>query len=676
MAMIAGSVVAQDIDLPELGPDDLLFSVDNMDQNADPKQDFYRFAAGGWLDRIERPSDKASYSFASIQAQRITDQIKVVVARAVEGAPKAPKGSPTQLVGDFFTAYMDVERRNEQGMAPLQEEMDRIAAIASLEDLTRYAAHIQKAAGIALLAGFVPLSDLADSTRYAMYSGPGEAGLEARDIYSADDDDPRRTAYRNFVHDMLTTAGYEAAEAERVTALVLDLETALDAAQLTQAEKLDLRNLNNRMSMEEAQKLIPNFSAKAYLEVFKLDLPEEIIVTQPNYLKALSTMLQERNLEDFKDYARFRLINKFSRVLSTDFDEPQRALSEAFSGVATLRPLEERALALLQKSLGHPLGQLYVNAYYDEDTRDKTVELVNYIVSAFAERVPTREWLSDSTKEEAMAKLKAFDNKVGYPETWIDYSSVEIVPDNPVANLLAIAESDTQRLLAKLGGPVMEEDFSRESTLPVAMNASYNAQLNGFQITAAISQPPGFQPDADPAVRFCRFGGVIGHEATHGFDTLGRQFDAKGNLRDWWTEEDTEAFVVEAKKLIAQTAETELVEGHVGNGALWVTENMADVGGVKLGYTALMNYLADHPEENVKIDGFTPEQRCFIAWAQLWAEKATDAYLINVANSGDHPPNTYRTTAPLQHFDAFYEAFDIKEGDPMWLPPEKRVNAW
>jgi putative endopeptidase len=208
------------------------------------------------------------------------------------------------------------------------------------------------------------------------------------------------------------------------------------------------------------------------------------------------------------------------------------------------------------------------------------------------------------------------------------------------------------------------------------MNAAYVFALNGFQITAAISQPPAFQPDADPAVRFCRFGGLIGHEATHGFDTAGRQFDADGNLRNWWSEEDTRAFVAEAKKLIDQTASTDLVEGHTGDGQLWVTENMADVGGIKLGYTALMDYLADHPEENVEIDGFTQAQRCFIAWTQLWAENATRESLINYANSADHPPNIYRTIAPLQHFDAFYEAFDIKEGDAMWLPPEQRVNAW
>ncbi|WP_347311465.1 M13 family metallopeptidase [Defluviimonas sp. SAOS-178_SWC] len=675
-ALLASTAFARNEDLPPLGPDDLLFSVENMDPSVDPRVDFYHFAAGGWLKRVPRPENEASYSFITIQAQRIGDQVTAVVAKAVEEAATAPKGSPTQEVGDFYTAYMDIDHRNAEGMAPLRGEMDRIDAISSLDDLARYSAHFLRVSGVLLLAGLGPEGDLADNSRYAIYAGPGEPGIKARDVYSSDDSAPRRIAYRQYVHGILTTAGYEAAEAERVTDLVLDLETALDTAQLTDAEKLDFRNVNNRMSLQQAQDLVPNFDLRAFLDEVGIAQPEEVIVTQPNYFKALSEMLANRPLDDFKDYLRFRLINKYAGVLSSDFDEPQRALNEAFSGVATLRPLAARAQGLLQQSLGQPLGHLYVDAYYDEETRKKSFELVDYIVAAFAERIPTRAWISDATKQEALAKLKAFNNKVGYPDTWIDYSSVDIVPDNPVANLMAIAEFNIDRDLAKLGGPVVRDDFNSESTLPTAMNAQYNVQINGFQITAAISQPPALQPDADPAVRFCRFGGAIGHEATHGFDTLGRQFDAKGNLRNWWTDEDTAAFVAEAKKLVEQTEDTEIAPGHSGDGKLWVTENMADVGGIKLGYTALMNYLADHPDENVEIDGYSPAQRCFIAWTQLWAENATEPFLINVAESGDHPPNIYRATAPLQHFDPFYDAFGIKEGDPMWLPPEKRVNAW
>ncbi|SLJ99233.1 putative endopeptidase [Novosphingobium mathurense] len=661
----------------QIGPDDLAFSVSNMDTSIDPRKDFYLFAAGGWLKRVPRPEDRASYSFPVIQGKRIKDQLKAIIAAAERDAPTAPKGTSAQLVGDFYKAFMDVDRRREEGMKPLQEEFAKVDAISSIADLARYSAYAAKTDGIALLISYGPSPDLADSSRYAIYGGPGSTALkDERDVYRSDESAPRRIAYRKYVHEMLSTAGYAPTEADRVTKLVLDIETELDKAQLSPADKRDFNKLNNRMALAQAQALLPQIDVKTYFSELGIPEPKDVIVTEPTYFTAVSNMLKQRPLQDFKDYAKFRLIKQFSDFLSPDFDEPKRALNQAFTGVATLRPLDERGIAQVQGGLGQPLSQLYVHAYYDEDTRRKTSELITYIMAAMEKRIPTRDWLSDKTKVAALEKLKAFNNKVGYPDEWIDYSSVKIVPDNPVANAKAIISFGLKRELAKLGGPVKSDDFNGESTLPIAMNAAYQIFENGFQITAAISQAPAFEPNADPAVRFCRFGALIGHETTHGFDSTGRQFDAKGNLRNWWTLEDTKAFVTEAQKLVDQTAHTELAPGHANDGKLWVGENMADVGGIKLGYTALMDYLKDHPQENVKIDGYTQQQRCFIAWAQLWAENATEAYLINVAKSADHPPNIYRTVAPLQHFDAFYEAFGIKEGDPMWLPPEKRVNTW
>lgn len=672
-----GCGAAPEAPRPAANPDDLTFSVENMDRNVDPRQDFYHFAAGGWLDRVQRPADQASYSFPVIQGRKLNDQLKAVIAQAEADAPTAQKGSSEQLVGDFYKAYMDVDHRRELGMTPLESEFDRIDAIASLQDLSRYSAHATRTVGIGLLVGVGPLPDLTDSSRYSIYGGPGSAGLtDERDVYRSEDSAPRRVAYRKYVHDLLSVAGYDAAEADRVTALVLDLETALDRAQLSPADKLDFNRLNNPMTVADAQALIPGFDIQAYLEEAGIPPPEQVVITEPEYLRAVSTLLAERPLQDFKDYAKYLLIDQFAGSLSPEFDEPQRALREAFTGVATLRPLDERGIAQLKGALGQPLSRLYVDAYYSEDTRTKTRELIDYVLAAFARRIPTRDWLSQETKAEAMAKLSAFNNKVGYPDEWIDYSAVTVVPDNPVANAMAIIAFGYARTLAKLGGPVQNDEFNGESTLPVALNAAYQFFENGFQITAAISQAPVFEPDADPAVRFCRFGAVIGHEATHGFDSIGRQFDANGNLRNWWTEQDTRAFVAEAQKLVDQTASTEIAPGHANDGKLWVTENMADVGGIKLAYTALMDYLAEHPDENVEIDGYSQQQRCFIAWAQLWAENATEAYFINVAESADHPPNAYRTAAPLRHVAEFYEAFGIQEGDPMWLAPEKRVNTW
>ncbi|HSA82088.1 MAG TPA: M13 family metallopeptidase [Geminicoccaceae bacterium] len=674
---ISSGSLAQDArELPPLGPDDLMFSVENMDLSVDPADDFYRFAAGGWLATVKRPEDLAAYGFSVVQQERIKATMMALLPQTAEQALTAPKGSVTQIVGDFYTAYMDTERRDARGIEPLRDELDRIAAISSLDDLARYAAHSQTFVE-SLLFAIAPTGDLVDQTRYAIYAGAGTFGLETeRDVYRSADDAPRRVAYRTYVEDMLKVAGYEADVAARMADTILAIETELDAAKLTDAERGDFRKVYNPMSFDEYQTQIPNIDLRLYMEELGFDIPDQIILTEPRYYPVLSKMLDERPLEDWKDYAAFLLLRHFSGVLTTAFDEPERALRQAFTGVATLRPREERALGMLKEHLGHPVSQVFVEATFDEATRDSVTELIVWILDVFKDRIPTRDWLSDPTKSEALAKLNAFKYPVGYPDKWIDYSGVDIVRDDPVANLMAISEFGKNLIMSRLGGPVIQDPFSGLSTLPIAMNAAYTVTVNGFEITAAIAQPPAYQVDAGPAVRFCGFGGIIGHEATHGFDSGGRQFDAQANLRDWWTEADNAAFLAEAQKLINQANATEIAPGHFGNGEFWVKENMADVGGITLAHAALMSYLAEHPEENVAIDGFTQEQRCFIAWTQLWAELATEEFLINVAESGNHPPNSYRTTAPLQHVDAFYEAFDIKEGDPVWLPPEQRVHAW
>ena len=666
-------------DLPALGPDDLLFSVENMDPGANPAKDFYRFAAGGWLDRVERPQDRASYSFVDIQLKRIKAQTLALLDRTAGEAPTAPKGSVTQLVGDFYSAYMDTARRNTAGMAPLKDELEAISAISSLDDLIRYAAHFETDIGGPLLLGFGPFPDLADGTRYAILATGGATGLETeRDVYTSGEDAPRRKAYRAYVEELLKIAGYEPDAATRMTNTVLEIETELDAAKLADEEKRDARNIYNVRSLDDVQTQIPNLDLTLFFSEAGLDVPERVILIEPRYFPALSRMLNERPLDDFKDYAAFLLIHSFAKVLSTEFDEPARVLRQAFQGVAELDPIEDRALGLLVNNLGHPVSRLYVEATFRQETRAELLAMIDDILAEFRKRIPTRDWLSPATKTEALAKLDALSVAVGYPDDkdWVDYSSLTIVPDDPVANLMALSRFGWNRALSQLGGSVVRDKFFGKSTYPIALNAAYSFGINGFEITAAIAQPPAYEPTASPAIRYCRFGAVIGHEATHGFDSSGRQYDADGNLRNWWTDDDAKAFLAEAKKLVDQANETEIVAGYHGRGEYWLPEDMADVGGITLAHAALMNYLARHPEEDVEVGGFTQEQLCFIGWAQLWAEKATDAYLINVATAENHPPNTYRTTAPLKHVDAFYEAFGIKEGDPMWLPPKKRARTW
>lgn len=663
-------------DLPPPGRDDLVFSVENMDPAVDPKVNFLRYASGGWLDRVRRPERLASYGIFDIVGERLKAQMKIVLAQAGAHVATAPEGSPARQVGAFYNAYMDTAARDAAGVAPIRPQLDAIAAIGSFDDLTRTMGSLANTNGPLLLAAFGPMEDLADSKTYAIYGAAGQFGMPADDVYDDAPGSPRLAAYRAYVARMLDVAGYDAAEARRVADLAIAIETELHAAKLPPAEAADPRKIYNPLDFADVQAQIPELDLGLYFQATGYPSPERIILAEPRYLPVLSQMLRERPLQDFKDYAALMLILTYQGVLTTAFEEPTRALSEALTGVPVLLPREDRALALVTETLGHPVSRLYVKGFFAEEDRAKAVDMITRIRETFAARIPTRDWLSDQTRAAALEKLDAFTIRVGYPEAWIDYSGVEIGGD-PVANLAAIAAFENDRMRAKFGKPVQRDEFSNpRATLPIVVNAAYNPLLNGFEIPAAILQPPMFEADMDAPVYFCRMGAIIGHEMTHGFDSNGRRYDAAGNLRDWWTPADAAAFEAEAQKLIDQANAFEVLPGLAGNGALEVTENMADVGGVTLASGALRRHLADHPDEDVLIDGLTPQQRCFLSWAQMWTSKTTDELLRTLVATDPHPADSYRAVAPLQHLDAFYDAFGIEPGDAMWLPPEQRVDAW
>ena len=677
---LCGASLAQDIDIPKIGPNQLAFSVDNMDTSVDPAEDFYRYASGNWQDRMERPADKESIGAIPYQLELVKAQLKAA-ARAAEETADAPKGSPVQQVGDFYQAYMNTEARNAAGMTPLRSELDRIDAIASLDDLARHLGEQSFVIGSLPLVLLAPIADLVDNTVYKIYAGAGELGLTKlnklwQDTYLDEPGSARKTAYVAYIRDVLTIAGYEAEPAANIAEMIVALETDLHSGMLTPTERGDPRNFYNPMTVEEFQALIPELKLQPYFAGLGLDLPKQIVNSQVRYFPNLSKILQTYSLDDLKDYLSFMIIHHFATVLSMAFEEPTRALREVMTGLAELPPREERAVDLMRENLGHPMSKVFVDQFFSDDTKTATLDMIGRIKETFIARIKTREWLSEQTRAEALSKAEKISYVVGYPDQWIDYSFVDIGPDL-VANLINLTKFSTTRYLARYGGPVQNDQMADpERTLPMVLNASYNTQINGFEVTAAIVRPPMFMPEMDAAVNFCRLGAVIGHEMTHGFDSGGRQFDAGGAMRDWWTEADAAAFTAEAQKLIEQGNAYEILPGLHTNGELNVKENMADVGGIMLAFEALKTYLAEHPEENVEIDGLSPAQRCFISWAQLWTEEMSEQKLRSVVANDFHPPNVYRTTAPLQHVDAFYEAFGIEEGDPMWLAPEKRVKAW
>lgn len=674
-AMSAQHSVAQEI--TPVGPAELAFSTENMDRSVSPKEDFYRYAVGTWLDSVRRPDDKPAVNVFSFMTDHVQEEMTDVIKAAAANAGTATPGSPEQQVGDFYNAYMDTANLDALGIAPLQPELDRIAAIGSLDELSSYIGRFILTSGEVVFGGIVPSADRADSNKIAMYFVAGDLGLLLGDVYEEADGGPRIEAYRKFVSDTLQVAGDSEGIATDTAALVIAIERQLHAGQITPVEAVDPRATYNPMAFADLQAQVPELNLTALLGGFGAPLSDTVVLTEPRYLASLSQVLREHSLDDLKTYLRFRAILKFSAFLTTAFDAPQLEISRALAGVTALPPREQKVQGLLIKNLGQPLSQLYVEAYFEPEARQKGADMIGRIKDVFLERMAANDWLSPSTKAEALDKLQRLIFRVGYPEQWIDYSGVTVVPDNAMQNISNLTAFDTGREIAKIGKPVIADQFNNSAaTLPIVVNAAYSPQINGFEVPAAILQPGMFDPAQPAAVNFCRLGAVLGHEMTHGFDSGGRFFDAAGNLRDWWTPGDSEAFQTRAQKLIDQADAYEVMPGLKANGKLEVTENMADLGGITFARQALMKYLSEHPDENVEVGGLTQEQLCFVAWAQMWATSATDQYFGMLVARDNHAPGPYRAIAALQHLDAFYDAFGIVEGDPMWLPPEKRAHVW
>ncbi len=663
--------------VPPLTARELVFSVDNMDTTVDPRKDFHRYASGTWLKTAVRPERLPSISPFDYMGEHLNAQMKVALAKVAADAPKAKTGSTEQLVGDFFAAFMDRDRIDSLGMAPIQPELERIAAISNLAEFASYAGRYEIITGDFLLLAAGPGQDRIDNSRMMTAVAPGSLALEFPVVYSSPDGTPVREAYRAGIRDSLIIAGFEPQRAKTIADTFLRIETAVFAAQLSPTEKADPHNTYHPMALADLQASLPGFDLTALFRSLGVAAPDEVILMNARYPQALKQILTDNSLDDLKDYATWAVIRKFLSVLPAKMNEAWNPLNQALYGSTEIAPRDEAAIFIMRKNMGHPLSEVYVGNFFTGETREKASEMIGRIKAVFTERLKDNAWLTKPTLAQAQDKLEKLSFAVGYPDAWIDYSMVDIRRDDAFGNLMRLQEAINLKEQKSISRPPHRDGFANsDATLPVIINAAYNPQINGFEVPSAILQPPAFEPEQDAAIRYCKLGAVIGHEMTHGFDSNGRNFDAKGNMRDWWTAGDTAAFQREAEKLVAQANAFEVLPGLTLNGAQTVTENMADVGGITLAYEALRHYLAEHPDENKPIDGLTPDQRCFIAWAQLWTSQEAEQSIRRTVAADNHPPNAYRVTAPLQHVDGFYAAFGIKEGDPMWLAPEKRIKAW
>ncbi|MCC6315640.1 MAG: M13 family metallopeptidase [Thermomicrobiales bacterium] len=676
--------------------------VANMDLSVNPADDFYRFANGGWLDRVTIPANRPAFNtFIELSDENRTRQIDLLNAAADSGAyaPESDQGKAISL----FQQGLDVETRNRLGVAPIQPILDEIAAIDSVD---AYNAFLEGSA-FKGVQGTVPvfvMADLNDASMNALYLGGPWLGLPNRDYYF--DDDPGneriREAYLDAGASMLGFAGVPADVAHARAEAVYALEKQLAEPTLTREQSQDVSLSNNPMSVAEIAKLYPGMDWTVYLTDLGVADQDRIIVTEKTYLEQLSPILAGADPAVLRDYLTLQVLWNFSNNLS---EEMERVAFEYFGralrGQEEQSPVAERVLGQVNGLMGQAVGQLYVEKYFPPEAKAAIDALVDEVILAFGQRLDVNTWMSPETKVKAHEKLAAMGVKVGFPDTWRTYEQVEL-GDSYAASVLSAANSEARRELAKAGHPV---DRAEWDIPPQTVNAFYSPLDNQIVFPAGILQPPFFDYQADPASNYGAIGYVIGHEITHGFDLQGSQFDAQGNLANWWTDEDRARFLALNDRLVAQYDAIEAMPGLFVNGQITVTENAADLGGIQVAHDALLHTLETTPGaaaidatpliavpaagEATPVEAgatpaarvaveppFTEEQRLFIAAASVWREKVRDAYLETLIKTDTHAPAEVRATQPLRNMDAFFTAFGITPGDPMYLPPDQRVVIW
>ncbi|MGI9087576.1 MAG: M13-type metalloendopeptidase [Chthoniobacterales bacterium] len=656
----------------------------NMDTSVKPADDFYEYANGTWIKKNPVPPEFSRWSSFNELTERNNDALREIAEKAAadtatdKGKDKLEKvaSEDLQKVGDYYASGMNEPAIDAAKTAPLTDEFKKIDAIKDLKDLEAEIAHLHMM-GVTAFFGFTSGQDDKDSTKVIGQAFQGGLGLPDRDYYTKPDDASKkiREEYVDHVGKMFALLGDKPAVASGHAKTVMTIETALATPAMTRVQLRDPQAVYHKMTQADLQKMTPDFNWETYFTDVNLPAPGDINVATLDFFKAFNKTFTTVAIDDWKTYLRWHLIHATAPDLSKDFvDENFRFFETTLRGTAQIKPRWKRVVASTDASLGEALGKLYVAEKFPPEAKERALEMVHNLEDALSDRIKTLDWMDQPTKDEALKKLAAFAVKIGYPDKWRDYSTLKVDRGPYVMNSIRAGIFESERQLKKVGKPV---DRSEWGMTPPTVNAYYNPNMNEIVFPAGILQPPFFDPKADDAVNYGGMGAVIGHEMTHGFDDQGRQYDAQGNLRDWWSKASSDEYNKRAKKIIEEYAEFEPLPGLHLNGELTQGENIADIGGVRLAYMALQKALAKHPEEaNKKIDGFTPQQRFFLAFAQIWRGNMREQEQRLRVNTDPHSPGRFRTIGPLSNFDEFAQAFDIPAGSKMIRPEDKRVNIW
>jgi predicted metalloendopeptidase len=647
-----------------------------MDTTIKPQDDFYNYVNGQWMKTAAIPADRSRWgSFDELRKNTDVNMLQILDEAIKSDKYKA--GTDQRKAIDYFASILDTVSRAKEGIAPVKPYLDEIDKIDSkqgvLDFMTKYEPVLSSA-----FFGVGVHADMKDSNKNVLYVFPAGTGLPDRDYYLADDADSKkiREQYKEHIGKMLhfiTTDESAIADAQDN---ILALETQLAKAKLTKEERRKPENTYNPMSVEDLQKMMPDIAITKYLKDLQLEVTI-LVNSQPEYLKEVNKIFKENSLDQIKDYLRWTVFNGAAGQLSPEIsDTGWEFYGKTLDGQKERRPLKERALATINWSIGEAVGKLYVEKMFPPEAKEKAKEMVNYLQQAYKKRIDDLSWMSAETKVKAKEKVAGLQIKIGYPDKWKDYSTLVIKSTqeggNYFSNSMNVSRWRFEEQLAKLKKPV---DKTEWGMAPQIVNAYYNPSYNEIVFPAAILQPPFYDYRADEAVNYGGMGAVIGHEISHGFDDQGAKFNVAGNFENWWTDADFEAFNKLGKQLSNQFSAIEVLPEVFVNGEFTLGENIGDLGGTNSAFTALQLYFKDHNKPE-KIQGFTPEQRFFMSWATIWRTKSRDEALKKQIKTDPHSPGQVRATQPLKNIDAFYKAFEIKEGDAMYINPEERVKIW
>ena len=644
----------------------------DMDMSVRPGDDFYQYAGGGWLKANPMKPEYSSYGVFNDLAETNRKQIRELFENLSK--EKHAFGSVGQKVADLYNIAMDSVRLNKEGAAPLQKDLDKVKAFSKKADFTAFIADQHLYMGNPFF-GIGVDTDLKNSDLNVMWLSAGTSGLPDRDYYLNTDADSKKKqeAYRAYLSKIFQLSGYKKKEAEKAAKVIYNIEYQFAEAEMSRAEARDYNKLYNIYTIDMLQKDYPAIQWAKYFELMGVKDVKQVILTEPKVMAVAQKLMSTLSEQDIKYYVAGLIIKSSTSVLSDDFVNANFDFyGRLLNGQKEQKARWKRALGFPNSLLGEAVGELYVSKYFAGESKAKMLKLIDNLRKALATRIANLTWMNDTTKINALVKLNSFTVKVGYPDKWRDYSKLTIDPAKSLYdNVAAATYVETLRNLEKFGKPV---DKSEWGMTPQTVNAYYNPTTNEICFPAAILQAPFFDVNADDATNYGAIGVVIGHEMTHGFDDQGRNFNADGNMVDWWTAGDSKRFTAAAEKLAAQFDQITVVGDLKANGHLTLGENIADQGGLRISYDAFKT--TQQFQEGKKIDGFTPAQRFYLSYGRIWAEHMTEEAIYQQTKSDPHSIGRNRVNATLRNIDTWYDAFGVKDGDKMWLAPAERAIVW